>query len=495
MASGTIFIKIRSVSTPEKCTSLFAQVNACSQSLVTSTVRHSTGATFDETFELEYDSDVHKDDCVVNLKNKKEVLATFKVASILKSKSEVTLKNEDGFSVSLSFSYANSQGHDPSAYSYAFPLAYFSIAYLWYFPQHYTIPFWLNLVATSTVLIYVGSHLSLILRDDTEVLDENGEPVYFYGEGETMKMEDAQKFPFIGSAALFGLFCAFKFLDPDWVNWVISFYFTAAGAMAVMGTLIPIIEQVPPMAKTWTKKFSFKHSLPEALVGPSPMKFTLSVSGAIVVAGLVALAVGERYFNTKHWTLNNVLGICFILQGISMFSIGSFKIAAALLVGLFFYDVFWVFGTPVMVTVAKKLDGPIKLLFPRSLVPNDLGKLDLSLLGLGDIVIPGFLISFMLRFDAHRARIPRVYDPIAKFPKPYFHSILAAYVVGLCTTLYMMTRFQAAQPALLYLVPACLGAVLLCGTIRGEMKEVWEFTEEEEVEEEKAAEDEAKKKK
>lgn len=89
MASGTIFVKIRSVSTPEKCTSLFAQVNACSQSFVTSTVRHSTGATFDETFELEYDSDVHKDDCVVNVKNKKEVLATFKVASILKSKSEV----------------------------------------------------------------------------------------------------------------------------------------------------------------------------------------------------------------------------------------------------------------------------------------------------------------------------------------------------------------------------------------------------------------------
>jgi minor histocompatibility antigen H13 len=29
---------------------------------------------------------------------------------------------------------------------------------------------------------------------------------------------------------------------------------------------------------------------------------------------------------------------------------------------LFFYDIFWVFGTEVMVTVAKNLDGPIKLL-------------------------------------------------------------------------------------------------------------------------------------
>ena len=33
--------------------------------------------------------------------------------------------------------------------------------------------------------------------------------------------------------------------------------------------------------------------------------------------------------------------------------------------GLFFYDIFWVFGTPVMVSVAKNLDAPIKLLFPR----------------------------------------------------------------------------------------------------------------------------------
>ena len=102
----------------------------------------------------------------------------------------------------------------------------------------------------------------------------------------------------------------------------------------------------------------------------------------------------------------------------------------------------------------------------------------------------------MLRFDAHRARIARVYDPCASFPKPYFHSILVAYVVGLCTTLYMMTRFKAAQPALLYLVPACLGAVLLCGTVRGEMKEVWEFTEEEEeVEDKEEGEEDGKKKK
>ena len=64
--------------------------------------------------------------------------------------------------------------------------------------------------------------------------------------------------------------------------------------------------------------------------------------------------------------------------------------------GLFFYDIFWVFGTDklltgdsVMVTVAKSLDAPIKLLFPKTLAAE---KLEFSILGLGDIVIPGILV-------------------------------------------------------------------------------------------------------
>ena len=45
-----------------------------------------------------------------------------------------------------------------------------------------------------------------------------------------------------------------------------------------------------------------------------------------------------------------------------------------------------VYGTDVMITVAKSLDAPIKLLFPLDLttVPPKF-----SMLGLGDIVIPG----------------------------------------------------------------------------------------------------------
>lgn len=136
-----------------------------------------------------------------------------------------------------------------------------------------------------------------------------------------------------------------------------------------------------------------------------------------------------------------------------------------------------------MVTVAKNLDGPIKILFPRG-YNDESGKLELSLLGLGDIVIPGFFLALLLRFDAHKASVSTTapIDIHAKFPKPYFTSALLAYVAGLGVTLYVMIVFQAAQPALLYLVPACLGSSLLCAAVRGEMKDLFAYSEEEEEE-------------
>ena len=189
-------------------------------------------------------------------------------------------------------------------------------------------------------------------------------------------------------------------------------------------------------------------------------------------------------FIRRFWVVNNILGIAFCLQGIEKMSLGSFKIAAILLVGLFFYDIFWVFGTDVMVTVAKSLDGPIKILFPRSLEINEDGKYDLALLGLGDIVIPGFFIAMMLRFDAHNAKVPAMPTNChASFSKPYFNSCLIAYMIGLGTTLFIMIYFNHAQPALLYLVPACLLSTLLCALVRGEMKELFMYSEEEDEKE------------
>lgn len=117
-------------------------------------------------------------------------------------------------------------------------------------------------------------------------------------------------------------------------------------------------------------------------------------------------------------------------------------------------------------------------------------KIELSLLGLGDIVIPGFFLSLLLRFDAENAEMPtNKVDIHESFPKPYFYSAMIAYVLGLGITLFVMIYFQAAQPALLYLVPACLGASFLCAIVRGEVAALMAYSEEvDESEDEPAAE-------
>ena len=106
-----------------------------------------------------------------------------------------------------------------------------------------------------------------------------------------------------------------------------------------------------------------------------------------------------------------------------------------------------------MVDVATSLDAPIKLLAPRSAS----GK-DFALLGLGDIVIPGLLISLCLRFDLYRhAKFhpDELVSPGSKFNRSYFFVGMLSYIIGLGGCMWIMSYFGRARPALLYLSPAC----------------------------------------
>jgi minor histocompatibility antigen H13 len=216
------------------------------------------------------------------------------------------------------------------------------------------------------------------------------------------------------------------------------------------------------------------------------------------------------YVSTGSWLASNLFGLAFSVQGIELLSLGSYLNGCILLCGLFVYDVFWVFGTDVMVTVAKSFDAPIKLLFPQATWWNGEGSENRpSMLGLGDIVIPGIFIALLLRYDiwrhiqSIRAKALKagkseftkdeeheldclychVRSPAhgSSFRATFFHANLVAYVLGLATTVLVMYAFQAAQPALLYLVPACLGASIALGALRrrGELKTLWSYTENE----------------
>jgi len=298
--------------------------------------------------------------------------------------------------------------------------------------------------------IYIGSHLSLKQKG-----------------GETMTSEDAWKFPFIGSAVLFGLYMLFKIFSKDYINLLMTGYFLLFGILAVSGTVKPLFEPLFGNQPLVPWKYSFRPFWKKADSEP----IEIELDKADIISLIVGAGVGIWYVLTKHWIANNILGLSFSIQGIALLSLGSYKVGCILLGGLFFYDIFWVFGTDVMVTVAKSFDAPVKLLFPKDLFAE---QLQFSMLGLGDIVIPGIFIALLLRFDAKRTQ------NLKNFAKTYFKVCFVGYITGLIVTVLVMHVFQAAQPALLYLVPACIGSSFLAAVLRGEVNELLSYSEEKE---------------
>jgi minor histocompatibility antigen H13 len=203
------------------------------------------------------------------------------------------------------------------------------------------------------------------------------------------------------------------------------------------------------------------------------------------------------YIWSKNWVYNNVLCLIFCTHALQSMFIGNFKNGFMLLTLLFFYDIFFVFGTDVMLTVAKGIDAPIKLMFPKDYTKE--GKAAFSILGLGDIVIPGIFVSLCLRFDFLKAIKPEYLDKLIKddakgsakedpmsylvkiainCDKSYFKAVNIGYLLAMICTIVVMLVFEHGQPALLYLVPGCCFAVLGTACAKGEYSKLMEHDEE-----------------
>lgn len=176
--------------------------------------------------------------------------------------------------------------------------------------------------------------------------------------------------------------------------------------------------------------------------------------------------------STYAWIGQDILGICLMIAVLQTAQLPNIKVASALLVSAFLYDIFWVFLSPfifkesVMIAVARGENSggdaiPMLLRIPRFFDPW--GGYDM--IGFGDIIFPGLLVSFSFRFDKENKK--------GKL-NGYFFWISFGYAFGLFLTylgLYLMNGHG--QPALLYLVPCTLGLTVILGCTRGELGLLW----------------------
>lgn len=310
-----------------------------------------------------------------------------------------------------------------------------------------------SLVIMALIPIFLGSFRSV--RYHKEQKDSGEKP-------ETMSSKDAAMFPIIASCTLFGIYVVFQIFSKEYINMLLAVYFFFLGVLALAHIASPILHPlIPPLFPNQEYHMIFTEGPAEKKEELVNWKFDRKDLLVIALSG----AVGLWYLMKKHWLANNLFGLAFAVNGVEFLSLNSISTGCILLGGLFVYDIFWVFGTNVMVTVAKSFEAPIKLVFPQDLLENGLGAKNFAMLGLGDIVIPGIFIALLLRFDISRKKDSRV----------YFYASFLAYFLGLLMTIVVMHFFKHAQPALLYLVPACIGVPVFVALVRGEIKQLFSY--------------------
>ncbi|QHO39645.1 Signal peptide peptidase-like [Arachis hypogaea] len=165
-------------------------------------------------------------------------------------------------------------------------------------------------------------------------------------------------------------------------------------------------------------------------------------------------------------------GIALIITVLQIVRIPNLKVGTVLLSCAFLYDIFWVFVSKwwfhesVMIVVARGdrsgEDGiPMLLKILRLFDPWG----GYSIIGFGDIILPGLLVAFSLRYDWLAKRNLR---------SGYFVWAMSAYGLGLLITYVALNLMDGhGQPALLYIVLFTLGTFLSLGKKRGELNLLW----------------------
>lgn len=264
-----------------------------------------------------------------------------------------------------------------------------------------------------------------------------------------------KNYPYISAASLISINLLMELFGPSYVNYYLATYFLLAGTNCAWCL-------VRTFSNLKTKKlFTFPYFdciFTELALPKSPIPFCIHD----IPIWVGSLVLNLLYYKTHNTLINNIIAFSISTYAVLSIKIQSFASAAPMLWGLLIYDVFFVYSTDVMSAVANTLDGPVKLMFPNA-------NGSYSILGLGDIVVPGMFIAVCSRFDNF------LYE-VANIKSPYWCMALIAYCISLFITDYVCYKTGEGQPALLFIVPVVTITSVLTAIIRGEYLAFLTFT-------------------
>ncbi|KAF4322846.1 hypothetical protein JM18_000661 [Phytophthora kernoviae] len=211
--------------------------------------------------------------------------------------------------------------------------------------------------------------------------------------------------------------------------------------------------------------------------------------------GFIALA-GVFLTVFYYVKIGGVIPVLFALSSAATLTqvLPNLKVATILLSLAFCYDVFFVFLSPIFFGSSVMEDvatgGPAAYTksdypgvdycerYPHYLTCEDPEPMPMllvlprvldwaggtNMLGLGDIILPGMLLSFALRFDYSDATVGAT---------NYFSLMAIGYAVGLALANMAVMITEMGQPALMYLVPTTLGTLIFVSKRNGDFRTMW----------------------
>eukprot|EP00316_Scyphosphaera_apsteinii_P011971 CAMPEP_0119315888 /NCGR_PEP_ID=MMETSP1333-20130426/37576_1 /TAXON_ID=418940 /ORGANISM="Scyphosphaera apsteinii, Strain RCC1455" /LENGTH=411 /DNA_ID=CAMNT_0007321383 /DNA_START=187 /DNA_END=1422 /DNA_ORIENTATION=+ len=303
------------------------------------------------------------------------------------------------------------------------------------------------------------------------------------GETSPISGKSAALAPIVASTVLGGLYILIKYtgLNPG----VVYQFFACLFALLAMSDLLqPLFGLLTAgeLLTPATEAFGEKQESEIMNAGAVP---AFVVALALVCTYLQGpVSTGGSLPLPMFAAVNNCLGWGITMTSLGVLALESFAAAALLLLGLFFYDAFFVFKSDIMLTVATQIEAPAKFLFAAMREAGD-DRYPFSVLGLGDVVVPGAFVSLMREVDKDglsrmgdvslNVSIPN-FDRVGIFDtSPYFYAGLGGYTFGLLATFVANYITNAGQPALVYIVPSLLIAAGATGLAQGELKELLEY--------------------
>ncbi|KAE9002547.1 hypothetical protein PF011_g13272 [Phytophthora fragariae] len=274
----------------------------------------------------------------------------------------------------------------------------------------------------------------------------------------------------------------------------VFYYVKIGGAIPVLFAVsgaVTLTQVVMTPAVEWLMPSSGTREVTVPLLGD-----TARLSEVLGLLPSVTIAVVWYLHRRTFWALQDVMGISLCFVFLRTVQLPNLKVATVLLTLAFCYDVFFVFLSPIFFGSSVMEDvatgGPAAYTksgypgvdycerypkYPACVDPEPMPMLlvlprvldwagGVNMLGLGDIILPGMLLSFTLRFEYAQGGATH-----------YFRLMAIGYAVGLALANLAVMITEMGQPALMYLVPTTLGTLIVATKRNGDFRAWWSGAE------------------